>query len=118
MKFLADENFPVPGIALLRSRGFDVASIREDSRGAPDDIVLQRAVSEQRILLALDRDYGELIFRYGHQAPPAIVYFRSFPSAPDQAAIDLLQLITDGADLLGKFTTISRGMVIRRRELS
>jgi predicted nuclease of predicted toxin-antitoxin system len=118
VKFLADENFPVPSIALLRSRGFDVASIREDNRGAPDDIVLQRAVSEQRVLLTLDRDYGELIFSHGHQAPPAVVYFRTFPSAPDRAAIDLLGLIADGTILLGMFTTISRRVMIRRRELS
>jgi predicted nuclease of predicted toxin-antitoxin system len=118
VKFLADENFPVSSIALLRTRGFDVASIREDSRGVSDDVVLQRAVSEQRILLTLDRDYGELIFSQGHQAPPAVVYFRTFPSAPDQAAVDLLDLIADGTVLLGMFTTISRGMLIRRRELS
>jgi predicted nuclease of predicted toxin-antitoxin system len=63
MNFLADENFPVPSVTLLRSNGHDVASIREDSRGASDEAVLRRAVIERRILLTLDRDYGELIFR-------------------------------------------------------
>lgn len=73
---------------------------------------------EQRILLTLDRDYGELIFSQGHRATPAVVYFRSFPSAPDQAAIDLLDLISEGTIFIGMFTTIGRGMTIRRRELS
>ncbi|MEZ4522023.1 MAG: DUF5615 family PIN-like protein [Thermomicrobiales bacterium] len=118
MKFLANENFPVPSIALLRSNGHDVASIREDNRGASDDAVLRRAVTEQRILLTLDRDYGELIFSQGHIAPPAVVYFRSFPSAPDRAALDVLDLIADGTVLMGMFTTISSGPIIRHRELS
>jgi len=117
MNFLADENFPVPSVALLRNYGHNVASIREDNRGASDDTVLQRAVIEERILLTLDRDYGELIFSEGHRAPPAVVYFRSFPSAPDRVALDLLDLIADGTVLIGMFTTISSGAIIRHREL-
>ncbi len=65
MRFLADENFPVPSIRRLRAAYHDVAAIIEDSPGVEDTVVLARAVSEGRYLLTLDRDYGELIFRRG-----------------------------------------------------
>lgn len=63
MRFLANENFPLPSIILLRQGGYDVASMTEDSPGMEDSEVLTRASDEQRIILTFDRDYGELIYR-------------------------------------------------------
>ena len=49
MRFLANENFPLPSVRLLRLGGYDVASVTEDSPGIEDTEVLTRAVN---------RDYG------------------------------------------------------------
>lgn len=62
MRFLANENFPLPSVRLLRSAGHDVLSITEESPGISDDRILARAVAEERIILTFDRDYGELIY--------------------------------------------------------
>lgn len=62
MRFLANENFPLPSVRLLRSAGHDVLSITEESPGISDDRILTRAVAEERIILTFDRDYGELIY--------------------------------------------------------
>jgi predicted nuclease of predicted toxin-antitoxin system len=64
MQLLANENFPLVSVQLLRQANYDVASITEDSPGIEDPEVLARAVDEQRIILTFDRDYGELIFRF------------------------------------------------------
>jgi hypothetical protein len=38
MVFLANENFPMPSVKLLRQNGFEVISIQEDLGGISDDI--------------------------------------------------------------------------------
>ena len=62
MRFLANENFPLTSVRLLRQAGHDVVSITEETPGVADDHILARAVIEDRIILTFDRDYGELIF--------------------------------------------------------
>jgi predicted nuclease of predicted toxin-antitoxin system len=86
MRFLSNENFPLVSVRLLRRAGFDIAAITEDSPGAKDSTVLTRAVSEQRVVLTFDRDYGELIYRAGLTPPSGIVYFRYDPLTPDEPA--------------------------------
>jgi len=62
MRFLANENFPFPSIRILRDNGHDVKSIGEEMFGITDIEVLDVAKNENRIILTLDKDYGELIF--------------------------------------------------------
>ena len=33
--------------------------------GVTDDEVMKYAISEDRIIITFDRDYGELVFKYG-----------------------------------------------------
>lgn len=115
MRFLADENFPVPSIRRLRAAYHDVAAIIEDSPGVEDTVVLARAVSEGRYLLTLDHDYGELIFRSGFAPPPGLLYFRFIARAPREPAERLLQLLTTpGLTFEGQFTVIEREQIRQR----
>lgn len=112
MSFLADENMPLPSVALLRAAGHEVASIREDSPGGSDIQVLARAVSERRMLLTLDRDFGDLIYGQGQPAPPGIVYFRFGGGILREPAERLLDILGTGEVVLeGNFTVIGRGHV-------
>jgi Domain of unknown function (DUF5615) len=36
MQFLANENFPLPSVRMLRQAGYDIGSITEDSPGIED----------------------------------------------------------------------------------
>lgn len=82
MYLLINENFPGDAVAALRQLGHDVAWIREDSPGIPDNQVLEQAQGENRILITLDKDFGELAFRFGLPAACGIILFRiSMPSA-------------------------------------
>jgi len=56
MTFLADENFPLRAVDVLRQEGFDVSSIREIQPGASDEWVLSLCVAEGRALMTLDKD--------------------------------------------------------------
>jgi predicted nuclease of predicted toxin-antitoxin system len=115
MRFLANENFPYPSILLLRTSGFEVVSIMEEMSGIRDEEVLEKAVKEQLIILTFDRDYGELLFRYKRNPPPAVVYFRTKGQAPEDAGHILLSKITSGILLDNHFTVIEETGVRQRK---
>jgi predicted nuclease of predicted toxin-antitoxin system len=76
MRFLADENFPLDAVEVLRENGHNVAWIRSDSPGIADPQVLERAQAENRIVLTFDKDFGELAFRNKLLATAGIILFR------------------------------------------
>jgi predicted nuclease of predicted toxin-antitoxin system len=118
MRFLADENFPVPSIAMLRAARHDVVAITEAARGVSDEVVLARAVREERFILTFDRDYGELIFARRQEPPVGVFFFRFRPRTPEEPAQRLLAVLTlPEAHFQGQFTVIEREDM-RQRPLS
>jgi predicted nuclease of predicted toxin-antitoxin system len=79
VKFLVDECCDAPLVASLRQAGHDVVFVKESAPGASDEIVLQRAAAEERILLTEDKDFGELVVRLGLPAH-GIVLLRLNPA--------------------------------------
>lgn len=115
MDFLANENFPVFSIRLLRNAGHNVASVLEDTSGARDSEVLRRGHEESRIILTFDRDYGELIYRHKSIVPAGLVFFRFDPATPGEPAEILLEIIEkDKITFTGKFTVIERERIRQR----
>jgi predicted nuclease of predicted toxin-antitoxin system len=115
MRFLANENIPLPSVNRLRMAGYDTAAIAEGLSGAKDAEVLARAASEGRIVLTFDRDYGELIYRLGLPSPAGVIYFRFDPITPEEPADLLLQLmLVSNFPLEKKFTVMERGQVRQR----
>jgi len=76
MRLPANENFPLDAVEALRADGHDVAWIREDSRGAPDDKILLRAQEENRVVVTFDKDFGEMAFRSKLPAQSGVILFR------------------------------------------
>jgi len=107
-RFLANENFPAEAVAWLRELGHDVLHAAEMLRGAPDDEVIRVARSESRIVLTLDRDFGELVF---HQRTPAhgIVLFRVGRQPPAILLSVLRAFFESGPQLTGYFTVATPG---------
>jgi predicted nuclease of predicted toxin-antitoxin system len=95
MKFLANENFPHPSIAILRENGYDVFSIYESNRGISDEEVIDIARKEERIILTFDKDYGELIFKKHRTPPLGVVFFRYKGKYPTEIATKLLAIINE-----------------------
>ena len=70
MKFLADESCARPVIFALREVEDDVLAIAEVAKGAVDEVVMERALSEARVLITEDHDFGELVYaRRRHPLP-------------------------------------------------
>lgn len=67
-RFLADESCPDPVADALEAAGYDIVRSVATMRSAADDAVLAAAFADSRIVIAQDRDFGELIVRLGQPA--------------------------------------------------
>ena len=118
MDFLADENFPLGSILVLRNAGHTIRSVAEDMPGSNDREVLACATENGLVILTFDKHYGELIHRNAFPALPGVVYFRFAPSTPEEPAQILSAIVEKGQPVLsGRFTVIERGR-IRQRKIS
>ncbi|MDZ8080494.1 MAG: DUF5615 family PIN-like protein [Nostoc sp. DcaGUA01] len=106
MRFLANENFPGDAVEALRNQGHDVTWIRTDAPGITDPEVLNRAQSDERILLTFDKDFGELAFRSHLPATCRIILFRI--KAPSGAVVAQKVAIAIGSrsDWIGHFSVV------------
>lgn len=63
MRFLIDECAGPAVARWLQSQGHEVYSVYDSSPGVDDEIILKKLYSENRILITLDKDFGEKIYR-------------------------------------------------------
>lgn len=98
---LLDENLPrSTGEALARA-GHDVLHMAQAEVAAEDRRVRALARQTARVLVTFDADFGDLVFRHGQPAPPAILYLRLHPVDGEMAASLVLQALDDA--VLGQF---------------
>ena len=116
VRWLTNENFPAPSIAVLRASGHDVLSIAESHAGDGDVNVLALAREEGRWLVTFDRDYGELLFARDYAPPPAVILLRVPSYRPEEPAAWLEHLLREPENLVGKFTVFT-GKTVRSRPL-
>jgi len=76
MRLLLDENLPVALAEHLNSSGWDAVTVGElGMKSAPDAAVLGRALSDHRVLVSADTDFGALLASSG-SAQPSVVLLR------------------------------------------
>jgi predicted nuclease of predicted toxin-antitoxin system len=62
MKLKLDENLSRSVAELCRAAGHDVMTVRDQNLdGAPDETVFEASAREQRVLVTLDRDLGQVL---------------------------------------------------------
>jgi predicted nuclease of predicted toxin-antitoxin system len=61
MRFLADESCDAALVRALRAARHGVISIAQTSAGVADRVVLELAMTGERVLLTRDKDFGELV---------------------------------------------------------
>lgn len=109
MKLLIDENISPEITSRLRTLKHDVKSIRECCKGYEDEKIVEMAVSEERLIVTYDLDFGELYRNFGASSlilrlrskNPSIVlkYLVSFLNTLKEQEIDMknkLAIITEG----------------------
>lgn len=102
MRFLLDESISRRVAQPLIEAGHD--AVHASALGltsAPDPIVLQAAVDDDRVLLTLDTDFGTLLAHSGHTVPSIVLFRGDVTRRPDrQAQMLLANLDQFEADLL------------------
>ena len=114
MQFLANENLPLDVVEAVRPIGHDVAWIRTDAPGSKDRDILKRAVSEQRILLTFDKDFGDLAFQLRLPASCGIVLFRLQASSSAALATLVVRALESRTDWARQFSVVEADRIRMR----
>jgi predicted nuclease of predicted toxin-antitoxin system len=109
---LLDENLPRSALEALVLAGRDVLHMAQAEPSADDRRVLAMARSTARVLVTLDSDFGDLVYRHGEPAPPAILYLRLHPIVGAAAAALVIQALADTVQ--GQFVVCSPDGLRRR----
>jgi predicted nuclease of predicted toxin-antitoxin system len=105
LRILCDANIGSFVANKLDEAGHDIERAALILRGASDEKVLEHAVTEKRVLLTCDRDFGELVFNHGRTPPPAIIYVRFDPPDVREIVPRILAAVESG-NILGNMTVI------------
>ena len=109
LKFLVDANLGVAIVDAIRQRGHDVVFVGDLDWSMPDDEILAIAQREERIILTLDTDFGELIYQ-SRQPHAGVLLLRMPGSRADERIRVVVEILTVyGARLANHFAVYRAG---------
>jgi predicted nuclease of predicted toxin-antitoxin system len=119
MRFLVDNNLSPSVAVLLRASGHDAVHVRDyDLAAATDEIVLERARWEGRVLISADTDFGSLLASSGATHPSVLLVRRiSDRRAQQLTAVILANLDSIADDLVSGAVVVIGEDWIRIRPL-
>jgi predicted nuclease of predicted toxin-antitoxin system len=93
----------------LQAQGYDVLAVRDLDPRLPDSEILALVVREQRLVITMDKDFGELVHRSGQ--PHAGVLLLRLEEAHSQQKVAVIKKIFSqyAEQLSGRFTVYQRG---------
>ena len=121
MKFLIDNNLSPLLAEGLTAAGHDAVHLRDlGMQAEPDPVVLQRAQTDERVLVSADTDFGGLLSRSRDRATgPSVLLIRRLTGrrAAEQSAIILANLDQIAEDLTAGAVVVIGDDRIRIRRL-
>jgi predicted nuclease of predicted toxin-antitoxin system len=110
VKLLIDSSIWSPVIGDLRRAGHDVEAVRDWPSDPGDLVILAYAHAHRRVLVTLDKDFGDLIVRDGH--PHAGLLRLVTDSVHEQLAMMLEAIDRHADDLLnGAIVTVEEDRI-------
>jgi predicted nuclease of predicted toxin-antitoxin system len=119
VRFLLDENLSPRLAELLTTAGHDAVHARDLSLGrAPDELILDAARRDGRVVISADADFGEILARM-NAGQPSVVFLRRQQGrrATEVAALIIANLDTVADDLLAGAIVVIDDYRIRVRSL-
>ena len=111
-----DENVGRSVADWLTEQRHDVISVYKDCRGENDTFVLEKAQSEERILITSDKDFGDIVFR-NKRPHSGVILLRLANEQPMNKNAALRRLLEQYADqLVGHFVVVTENVVRIARE--
>ncbi len=112
---LADENIVSAVVSRLRDDGWDVVWIAEVAPSIADPNVLARAVSDGRVLLTDDKDFGEMVVREGRAHRGVVLLRLAGMPVIERAELVSRMFASASAELVDAFTVVERDGRVRVR---
>ena len=78
---------------------------------------MQIAINENRTIITFDRDYGELIYKYGFRPSAGVIYLRMQNYQPEEPAELLLNLLNNTSVEFAGLFTVADEKSIRQRKI-
>src|SRR5436190_10071923 len=116
MNLVADEGVERQIVEQLRQEGHAVIYVAELAPSISDDEVLQQANERQAVLVTVDKDFGELVFRLNRVAAGVLLIRLEGLTSTAKAMIVAQAIHDHETEMYGAFSVISPGMIrIRAR---
>jgi predicted nuclease of predicted toxin-antitoxin system len=112
---IADENLEQYWINLLRKKGIEVFSIRENHPGMTDLEIIEFSKNKKGVLITEDKDFGELVFAYAIQSFSIIFLRYDQPNyqSVEQNLLQAIGLIEDNSQAI--FITVTADKIRIRK---
>jgi len=109
LKVLVDVGVGTAVEEWLRQEGNDLATVRDRDARMRDDEILSWAVQEQRLVVTMDKDFGELVFHSG-RAHAGVLLLR-LEDATSAEKVRIVEVIVNqyGDQLPGRFAVYQDG---------
>jgi len=109
LKFLVDIGVSKKVEKWLQEKGYDVKSVRDINPRAKDSEVLHLAVAENRMVITMDKDFGELVYNSG-KAHSGVLILRLEDANGAQKIMTLQKILSEHADKMeNKFCVFQHG---------
>ena len=103
LKFLVDVGVGKAVESYLTEKGFDVVSVRNLDPSMPDKDILLNAVDQNRLVITMDKDFGELVYNSGLSHAGVLILRLETASGPDKANVVSQILLLYRDKIQGKF---------------
>ncbi|MDO8969330.1 MAG: DUF5615 family PIN-like protein [Saprospiraceae bacterium] len=109
LKFVLDVGVGNKTLQLLRNEGFDVISILEIEPSMDDSDILSIAEKEERMVVTMDKDFGELVYRSGRNHNGVLLLRLEDATGDEKAEIMRKILLSFSEQIEGRFCVFQNG---------
>jgi len=109
LKFILDAGVGKKVHTFLTNSGFDAISILDIDPSMADSDILSIAEQEQRMVITMDKDFGELVYRSGQQHFGVLLLRLEDASGSEKAEIVAIILNEYASEIEGKFSVFQNG---------
>lgn len=99
MRFLVDESTGPVFARWLSQKGYQVFSVYDQARGLDDELIIEKALAENWVLITNDKDFGEKVYR-NHHAHRGVILVRLEDERAARKIVTLQNLLERYSDKL------------------
>jgi predicted nuclease of predicted toxin-antitoxin system len=109
MRLLVDVSAGLAIAEVLRTLGHDVVSVRDRDARMADVDILAWAVAESRLVVTMDKDFGELVYHAGQPHSGVLLLRLEDARIPEKERVTLEIFTRYGDQLPGRFAVYQDG---------